>query len=139
HLLTRERPGGRLLILGEPGLAAHPLILSEFGGIAFSPDERETWGYSRSKTAEEFLERFQALITAVRSAPLLAGYCYTQFTDTYQETNGLLYPDRTPKIPISEIAKANLDTPSRLPDSLWRARLMEIQRAIAKITEETDS
>ena len=31
---------------------------------------------------------------------LLAGFCYTQFADTYQEANGLLYADRTPKIPL---------------------------------------
>jgi hypothetical protein len=37
---------------------------------------------------------------------MLAGFCYTQFADTYQETNGLLYADRTPKIPLDEIALA---------------------------------
>ena len=37
---------------------------------------------------------------------LLAGFCYTQFTDTYQEANGLLYADRTPKIPLERIAAA---------------------------------
>ena len=31
---------------------------------------------------------------------------YTQFTDTYQEANGLLYMDRTPKIPIEDIKRA---------------------------------
>ena len=45
-------------------------------------------------------------MAAVRSLPLLAGYCYTQFTDTYQEANGLVYMDRTPKFPIPEIAAA---------------------------------
>ena len=43
---------------------------------------------------------------AVRSLPLLSGFCYTQFTDTYQEANGLLYMDRTPKFPLEEIATA---------------------------------
>jgi hypothetical protein len=38
--------------------------------------------------------------------PLLAGFCYTQFTDTYQEANGLLYADRTPKFPLDRIACA---------------------------------
>ena len=42
----------------------------------------------------------------MRSLPLLAGFCYTQFTDTYQEANGLLYVDRTPKFPIERIAAA---------------------------------
>ena len=31
---------------------------------------------------------------------------YTQFVDTYQEANGLLYSDRTPKFPLERIAAA---------------------------------
>jgi hypothetical protein len=42
----------------------------------------------------------------IRTLPPLAGFCYTQFSDTYQEANGLLYADRTPKFPIEEIAAA---------------------------------
>jgi hypothetical protein len=42
----------------------------------------------------------------VRSIPLFGGWCYTQFTDTYQEANGLLYMDRTPKIAIEDIKRA---------------------------------
>ena len=41
-----------------------------------------------------------------RGSELLAGFCYTQFADTYQEANGLLYADRTPKFPIEQIAEA---------------------------------
>ena len=37
---------------------------------------------------------------------MLAGFCYTQFADTYQEANGLLFADRTPKFPLEEIAAA---------------------------------
>ena len=37
---------------------------------------------------------------------MLCGFCYTQFADTFQEANGLLYADRTPKFPIEEIARA---------------------------------
>lgn len=141
HLLAQERPGGRLLILGEPHVSAHPLILSEFGGIALSTDEASTWGYSRCASPEQFLDRFRSLVAAVRSSPLLAGYCYTQFADTYQEANGLLYADRTPKIPISAVAQANLDLPPHdaQADSLWRARLMELQHYIAQLTEDTSS
>ena len=49
---------------------------------------------------------YAALLEAVRSLPMFAGFCYTQFTDTYQEANGLLYMDRTPKFPIEQIAVA---------------------------------
>jgi hypothetical protein len=37
---------------------------------------------------------------------VLTGFCYTQFADTYQEANGLLFADRTPKFPIDRIAAA---------------------------------
>jgi hypothetical protein len=33
--------------------------------------------------------------------------CYTQFADTYQEVNGLLHADRTPKVALDRIAAAN--------------------------------
>ena len=41
----------------------------------------------------------------VRELKVLSGFCYTQFADTYQEANGLLYADRTPKVPLEEIAR----------------------------------
>ncbi len=55
-----------------------PIVLSEFGGIAFSADPRH-WGYSRSETPQAFADRFAALMKVIRSLELLAGYCYTQF------------------------------------------------------------
>jgi hypothetical protein len=105
-LLKRERPGGRSLVLEGHPRREHPIVLSEFGGIAFS-SESHTWGYSRTDSAAAFSQRFTALMRVARSLELLAGYCYTQFADTYQEANGLLCADRTPKIPIQQIAAAN--------------------------------
>jgi hypothetical protein len=67
------------------------------------------------------------LLQTVRTLPTLAGFCYTQFTDTYQEANGLLYADRTPKAPFDQIAEA---TTGSLPDydhraeTLWREHIM---------------
>jgi len=105
RLLARERPGGRRLVLEGRGRVDHPIVLSEFGGIALS-EEQNTWGYSRSTTSVNFRDRFTALLEVVRSLELLAGYCYTQFADTYQEANGLLRADRSPKIPFEEIRQA---------------------------------
>ena len=34
-----------------------------------------------------------------------AGFCYTQLTDVMQEVNGLLYIDRSFKIPVEELRK----------------------------------
>ena len=106
HLLKRERPGGRLLVLEGKDFQDHPVMLTEFGGIAASKDVQHTWGYSRAASEQDLAERYTALLRAVNAAGLLAGFCYTQFTDTYQEANGLLYADRTPKFPLKEMAAA---------------------------------
>ncbi|MDQ6663713.1 MAG: glycoside hydrolase family 2 [Acidobacteriota bacterium] len=131
RLFKRERPGGRLLLLeGQPD-SDQPIMLSEFGGIALSPDLNGTWGYTRSDTAMQFAERYGNLLHVVRVLPSLAGFCYTQFCDTYQEANGLLYADRTPKFPIEEMAAATRGPRTardRQVEFAWRERIMNFQR-----------
>jgi beta-galactosidase/beta-glucuronidase len=107
-LFRHARPGGRILVLGGESHLDHPLVLSEFGGVACTPNTQTatTWGYGRANNPQEFSHAYQELLAVVRSLDLLAGYCYTQFADTYQEANGLLYADRTPKFPLEEIAAA---------------------------------
>src|SRR5207244_670282 len=106
RLFRRERPGGRLLVLDEERHGNQPIMLTEFGGIAFSADPQRTWGYTRAGDAAAFADRYARLLEVVRTLPALAGFCYTQFADTYQEANGLLYADRTPKFSVEEIAQA---------------------------------
>jgi hypothetical protein len=106
RLFKRERPGGRLLVLEGQTQAEMPLMLTEFGGIALSRDESRTWGYARSVSPQDFERRYAELLAVVRNLQMIAGFCYTQFADTYQEANGLLYADRTPKIPFERIARA---------------------------------
>lgn len=79
-----------------------PIILSEFGGIAFSSEEG--WGYGHQvKNQEEFLDRFDKIHQAIQDLPYISGFCYTQLTDVEQEVNGLLYPDRTPKLDANQL------------------------------------
>ncbi len=104
ELLASERPGRRVLTLDPEATAGKPLALTEFGGIAHGGGE-QGWGYSRASTADDFLARYEALLAAVHRLSL-AGFCYTQLTDCYQEVNGLLYADRTPKAPIEALARA---------------------------------
>jgi beta-galactosidase/beta-glucuronidase len=106
RLFRHARPGGRMLVVGASAHLEHPVVLSEFGGIACSTDVGATWGYSRSVDAADLLAHYRQLLEVVRSRDMLAGFCYTQFADTYQEANGLLYADRTPKAPLEEIAAA---------------------------------
>jgi len=94
---------------GQPH-ADHPIVLSEFGGIAYS-NAPGTWGYWRCDSPEELAERYANLLRAVRSLDLLSGFCYTQFADTYQEANGLLFADRRPKFPLAAINEATRGQP----------------------------
>jgi beta-galactosidase/beta-glucuronidase len=105
-LFGYERPGHRQLLLDGCPYQNRPIMLTEFGGIAYHKDTKHTWGYKRAATAAEFRRQYADLLAAVRATPLFSGFCYTQFTDTYQEANGLLYMDRTPKVPIEQIRKA---------------------------------
>lgn len=106
-LFKQERPAGRALMLGEYPDGGHPLVLSEFGGIACVANANTAgWGYSNARTADELRHRYTDLLSTVRSLGILSGFCYTQFTDTYQEVNGLLYMDRTPKFPLADISAA---------------------------------
>jgi hypothetical protein len=127
QLFKRERPGGRMLFVGEEQSWKHPIVLTEFGGIALTK-EQGAWGYSRTETSQELIRRYGALLSTVRSLPALAGFCYTQFTDTYQEANGLLYADRTPKAPFEDIAKATtgavLDR-DPVMETMWREHIMQ--------------
>src|SRR5687768_5176593 len=130
RLLRQERPGFKVLLLDGFAYQDQPVMLTEFGGIAFS-DRAGSWGYSRAENAEEFAKQYYNLLSAVRSLPLLAGFCYTQFTDTYQEANGLLYMDRTPKFPINQIAVATRGPRTREEHAIeasWRGNLMQAQR-----------
>jgi beta-galactosidase/beta-glucuronidase len=104
RLFQHERPGGRLLRIGDGAGADHPIVLSEFGGLAL-PDEG-SWGYSIAATPDELAERYAELLWVVSGLQMLAGFCYTQFADTYQERNGLLRADRTPKFPLRAISEA---------------------------------
>lgn len=105
RLFHRERPGGRVLTLESHfGEQDHPIVLSEFGGIALST--AETWGYSTCRNPAELMERYAALLKTVNGLRLLVGFCYTQFADTYQEANGLLYANRQPKFPLARMAGA---------------------------------
>lgn len=128
QLFKRERPGGRMLFVGEERGWNHPIVLTEFGGIAYGKDPG-IWGYSQTNTSDDLLVAYQNLLEKVRSLPALAGFCYTQFTDTYQEANGLLYADRTPKAPFELIAKATTgslkDHNNVVAETIWREHLMQ--------------
>lgn len=84
-----------------------PVIVSEFGGIAFQSGTG--WGYGEQVDGDEaFIERFRSITQAIKDTDYICGYCYTQITDVQQEVNGLLTEDRKPKIPLDIIKEINL-------------------------------
>ncbi len=130
RLFKRERPGGKMLLLGGSLESDQPVMLTEFGGIAYASDHARTWGYTRVSTADDLSEAYRLLLEAVHSCSILAGFCYTQFADTYQEANGLLFADRTPKFSLEKMRNATRGSGARHEpvDPQWRERLMNAQR-----------
>lgn len=86
-----------------------PMILSEFGGIAFeeTASDESSWGYSGANNRQDFEEKVISIIATVQESELLQGYCYTQFNDLEQEVNGLLTMDRKPKLSLEALAEVN--------------------------------
>jgi hypothetical protein len=105
RLFKRERPGGRVLVLQGDRQIDQPIMLSEFGGINIAAADG-TWGYSQADSVEALAQQYERLLATVHTLGVFAGFCYTQFADTYQEANGLFCADRTPKIPIERMAAA---------------------------------
>jgi beta-galactosidase/beta-glucuronidase len=110
RVFRRERPGGRTLVLDGKRHIHQPLVLTEFGGISCSTSAGE-WGYVQVASAAALQQRYRALLETVHSLYVFAGFCYTQFADTYQETNGLLNGDRSPKFPLADIYAATIGAP----------------------------
>ncbi len=106
RVLERQQPGGRALVLPGFSPSQQPIVLSEFGGIALMPEGTRGWGYSRVTGPEELALAYEGMLRALHACRGIAGFCYTQLTDTFQEKNGLLTMDRELKAPVERIAKA---------------------------------
>ncbi|MDQ0873936.1 beta-galactosidase/beta-glucuronidase [Paenibacillus sp. V4I3] len=101
HAMPANR---RLFVEGFP-YEDQPILVTEFGGIAYKKSEWEGWGYSGADNDEDYEKKLRAVIRPLLNSGVVQGYCYTQLTDVEQEINGLLTYDRKPKIPV-EIIKA---------------------------------
>jgi hypothetical protein len=108
-ILSRRWPGGRMLTVEGYPHRGQPIMLTEFGGIACMPvseKEKRNWGYSVCTNGEDFQKRYVKLLDAVNRIEIFSGFCYTQFTDTFQEANGLFTIDRKPKFSLSAMTRA---------------------------------
>lgn len=87
------------------GLNDLPLMITEYGGVSFAPSDNADWyGYGRVNNDDQFVEKYRDLTRALHDSNDVVGICYTQLTDTEQETNGLLTEDRTPKIDLATLS-----------------------------------
>jgi hypothetical protein len=109
-VLRARTPHGRRPLLGEEQerrflAGATPVMVTEFGGISFVRDGEGggSWGYSSAGSESEYADALRAQFEALRASSELVGVCYTQLMDTGLETNGLLFADGTPKLPIQTI------------------------------------
>lgn len=109
--LLHSMPAGRQIYADGYSHAGEPILLTEFGGIAFAQGDGKAWGYTTIGTAEELIETYKRLIRDIQDSESLFGYCYTQLSDVEQEVNGLLTYDRTYKVDPKEIKAIN--------DSVW--------------------
>ena len=82
-----------------------PLMIDEFGGIAYQKKGDSAWGYGSVSSEEDYLQRIENLVKAIVSNDRIAGFCYTQITDVEAEQNGLLDVDRNPKADIESLRK----------------------------------
>lgn len=109
QLFDRRRPGGKVLTLDGYPHQGQPIMLTEFGGITFQEHAeegvRKVWGYTEISDAETFARMYERLLETIIHTAMFSGFCYTQFADTFQEANGLLHADRSPKIPLERIRK----------------------------------
>jgi hypothetical protein len=110
------QPGYRAIML--PGLprGREPVVLSEFGGLILNTSEGATWqGYRVVPDADSLLKSYRDLVDVLLESTALAGFCYTQLTDTVQEKNGLLTDQRLPKVDVSEVCRINRRTSAAVP------------------------
>ena len=105
ELLDGFGPAGRRMRLVPVPDRGQPVMLTEFGGVSYASGREDAWGYSTATDDVDFEKRLLDLLDAVRDCAPIAGYCYTQLTDTGQETNGLLDADRRPKLPLEVLRR----------------------------------
>ncbi len=130
--LQGMRAGRRRLLL-EPGhRQGQPVMLTEFGGLSHHPKSGEAWfGYATVASEQDYADTMKSLFDAIYESPYLAGFCYTQLTDTLQETNGLLDEERRPKLPIDVLAAIIARPSSSVP-----SEFLDLARRLARQASE---
>jgi len=85
-------------------------MITEYGGIAMqkSINNQVSWGYfGIEKDEPSFLNRYADITQTIMNLEGIAGFCYTQLTDVFQEVNGLLDSAHQNKVDKEMIRRIN--------------------------------
>lgn len=106
HSVIQSYAEHRMLFSEGESYSGQPILVTEFGGIAFDDCLSENWGYyGKVKDSTEFLERLESALSLFRRKRDIAGFCYTQLSDVMQETNGLLDHNHKPKLDVADLRR----------------------------------
>lgn len=100
-------PANRVIYADGFSYRGEPILITEYGGIAYKADDAEGWGYSAVKSADDLVNEYRRVTEVLFNSPVIQGFCYTQLTDVEQEINGLLTYDRKPKCELNKIKQIN--------------------------------
>ncbi len=95
--LTMARGGTMNVFAPGERYSGQPIVISEYGGF----------GFYNKRSSIPLLDSYAAYTELIQAQEHIQGYCYTQFHDTWQEANGLVELDRSPKVAPEEIRKIN--------------------------------
>jgi beta-galactosidase/beta-glucuronidase len=118
RMLLDTQPHYRTVLLPGAVRNGEPVLVSEFGGITYEPaaEHGKAWRYYGSvATPEALLRGFTELVGALIDSEAIAGFCWTQLTDTMQERNGLLTERREPKVDPAAIRQVNSRPSAAIP------------------------
>lgn len=100
-------PADRLIYARGFQYDGEPILVTEYGGIAYRMDDTDGWGYSTVDSGDKLVALYRDQTKALFDSPVIQGFCYTQLTDVEQEVNGLLTYDRKPKCDLAKINEIN--------------------------------
>jgi hypothetical protein len=141
YTFREVRPDHYPLLSGGHAVGDEAVVLSEFGGLSFIPDRGTDWfGYGKYENAEELLTRYRELVEALLDSEVLAGFCYTQLTDTEQETNGLLTAERKPKLDLKILRDINTRPAKAVPSEIMATVMKnEIERRRRELSDHASA
>ncbi len=117
--LREVQPQYRFVTLSNRQSEGIPVMLTEFGGISYHPQTDDTWfGYGTVVDRKSYGDKYRELVEAVLDCRTISGFCYTQLTDTLQETNGLLTENREFKVDPALIRSINRRASGAVPGDL---------------------